>query len=255
MHFEMLTLFPRMFEAYPRESILGKALERGHISLGVTDIRDFAYDKHRVTDDTPYGGGAGMVMKAEPLVLAIESARQRFKGGRVLVTTPRGKTFSSATAQRLARESSLIIVCGRYEGIDERVFRYVDEEVSLGDFVLTGGELVGLCVLDAVARYRPGVLGNAASAAEESFEEGLLEFPQYTRPVDFRGDRVPSVLQAGDHRRIAAFRRLAALLATRARRPDLFAKLTLSKTDQKLLDQHDADEAGLRAGLKDESIL
>ncbi len=239
----MLTLFPRMFEGYPKESILGKALEKNLISLGVSDIRDFAHDRHRVTDDTPYGGGAGMVMKVDPLVLAIESARQRLEGGRVLVTTPRGKTFSSATAKRLAQETSLIIVCGRYEGIDERVFRHVDEEVSLGDFVLTGGELVGLCVLDAVSRYVPGVLGNAASAGEESFEAGLLEFPQYTRPVDFRGDIVPAVLQSGDHRRIAAFRRQAALLATRARRPDLFEKLTLSKADAKWLAEHDTDDS------------
>jgi len=232
---EILTLFPPMIRGYAGESILGKAVERGLLSLTVSDIRDFASGKHRVTDDTPYGGGAGMVMKVEPLVGAIEAARARLPGAPVLLMSPRGPRFDQAKARELAGKPGLVLVCGRYEGVDERALKYVDEEVSLGDFVLTGGELAALCVWDAVARLQPGVLGNAESAGSESFEGGLLEHPQYTRPVDFRGARVPDVLQGGDHARIARWRRWQALRLTEARRPDLFEQLRLTKDDQKLL--------------------
>jgi len=232
---EILTLFPPMIRGYAGESILGKALERGHLSLTVTDIREHAAGKHRVTDDTPYGGGAGMVMKVEPLALAIEAARARLPGAPVLLMSPRGPRFDQAKAKELAALPGVILVCGRYEGVDERALAYIDGELSIGDYVLTGGELAALVVLDAVARLQPGVLGNETSTASESFEEGLLEHPQYTRPPEFRGARVPEVLQSGDHARIARWRRWHALKLTESKRPDLFATLKLSKADQKLL--------------------
>lgn len=235
MIFEIVTLFPRMVEAPLRESILGKAIERGHIEVRVRDLRQHAHDKHQVTDDTPYGGGAGMVMKPEPLVEAIEAARESVPGARVVLLDPAGRRFDQAVAREYAALGRLVLVCGRYEGVDERVRAFVDEELSLGDFVLTGGELAALCVVDACARLVPGVLGNEQSAGSESFEQGLLDYPQYTRPPEFRGMRVPEVLLSGDHARIARWRRKQALLRTRDRRPDLFARLKLGEEDRKLL--------------------
>jgi tRNA (guanine37-N1)-methyltransferase len=232
---EILTLFPRMVTGYAAESILGKAVEKGLLAVTATDIRDFAAGKHRVTDDTPYGGGAGMVMKVEPLVGAIEAARARLPAAPVVLLSPRGTTFSQAKAHALAAKGSLILVCGRYEGVDERALSAIDEELSIGDYVLTGGELGALVVLDAVARLVPGVLGNAESARTESFESGLLEHPHYTRPPEWRGLEVPAVLQGGDHARIARWRRWKSLTLTRERRPDLLAKLELSKADRELL--------------------
>ena len=219
---EVLTLFPRMVAAPLEESILGKAREKGLLRVQVTDIRDFAEGRHRVTDDVPYGGGAGMVMKPEPLVAAIEAAKSRDPAARVVLMSPQGRRFDQEKAAELLALGRLILVCGRYEGVDERVMDWIDEELSLGDFVLTGGEFAALAVIDAVARLLPGVLGNAESAASESFTgEGLLEGPQYTRPPEFRGRRVPEVLLSGDHARIAAWRREQALERTRKRRPDL----------------------------------
>ncbi len=238
---EVLTLFPRMISGYAAESILGKAIERGFVSLTVTDIRDFAPGKHRVCDDSPYGGGAGMVMKAEPLVAAIEAAKARLPSAPVLLMSPRGETFGQPRAHALAKQGELILVCGRYEGVDERALKAIDGELSLGDFVLTGGELAALCVFDAVARLVPGVLGNAESAQTESFESGLLEHPHYTRPPEFRGDTVPAALQSGDHARIEKWRRFKSLQLTKARRPDLYAKVTLSKGDLKLLAKKEED--------------
>lgn len=229
---EVLTLFPRLCAAPLEESILGKAREKGLLRVRVTDIREYADGKHRVTDDVPYGGGAGMVMKPEPLVAAIEAARAREPQARVILMSPQGRRFTQTVAQELSRAQSLILVCGRYEGVDERVLEWVDEELSLGDFVLTGGELAALAVIDAVARLMPGVLGNADSAQYESFTgEGLLEGPQYTRPPEFRGRRVPEILLSGDHARIAAWRHDQASLRTQARRPDLLGKhLTKAET-------------------------
>lgn len=232
---EILTLFPRMISGYAAESILGKAVEKGLLQVTATDVRDFAPGKHRVTDDAPYGGGAGMVMKVEPLVGAIEAAKARLPGAPVILLSPRGPTFTQAKAHALAAQGAMILACGRYEGVDERALTAIDEELSLGDYVLTGGELGALVVLDAVARLVPGVLGNAESAQTESFESGLLEHPHYTRPPEWRGLGVPAVLQGGDHARIARWRRWKALVLTRERRPDLFAKLELSKADLKLL--------------------
>jgi tRNA (guanine37-N1)-methyltransferase len=238
---EILTLFPRMVAGYLGESILGKAQEAGLLEVGVTDVREFTSGKHRVADDAPYGGGAGMVMKPEPLVLAIEAARARRPGARVVLASPRGRRLDQALARELAGEGRLILVCGRYEGVDERVLGAVDSEVSLGDFVLTGGELAALCIVDAAARFVPGVLGNEASAAAESFagESGLLEHPHYTRPPEWRGMKVPEVLLSGDHRRIERWRRREALRVTRERRPDLFAKARLTDDDIRLIDAGD----------------
>jgi len=235
---EILTLFPRMCEGYLAESILGKAREGGLLEARVTDVREYAEGRHRVTDDAPYGGGAGMVMKPEPLTAAIEAARARLPGAIAVLTSPRGARLDQALARRLSDHGRLILVCGRYEGVDERVMQAIDMEVSVGDFVLTGGELAALCVVDAAARLVPGVLGNDASAGAESFAggEGLLEHPHYTRPPEFRGMRVPEVLLSGDHRRIERWRRRESLRATRGRRPDLFARLLLSETDLRLID-------------------
>lgn len=238
---ELLTLFPEAVSGYLGASILGKAQEKGLLQVTLTHIRDFAEGKHRVTDDTPYGGGAGMVMKPEPLVAALEAARARNPAARVLLMSPRGPTLNQELARQLARLPGLVLVCGRYEGVDERVLPFVDGELSLGDFVLTGGEVAALAVVDAVVRLVPGVLGNEASSVSESFEEGLLEHPHYTRPPVFRGVPVPAVLQSGDHARIARWRRWHSLQLTRQRRPDLFARLQLSPADLKLLRQREEE--------------
>ncbi len=240
---EVLTLFPRLIAVPLAESILGKAQEKGLLRARVTDIRDFAEGRHHVTDDSPYGGGAGMVMKPEPLVAAIEAARARAPGARVILLSPQGARFDQRKAAELARRTELIFVCGRYEGVDERILGFIDEELSLGDFVLTGGELAALSVIDAVARLVPGVLGNDQSAIHETFADDaspLLEGPHYTRPPEFRGLKVPAALLSGDHARIARWRRQQALVRTRARRPDLFGKLDLTPLDQVLL-QEDLD--------------
>jgi tRNA (guanine37-N1)-methyltransferase len=258
MLIDVLTLFPRLLSSPLEESILGKAIQRGLLRVRPLDVRDFAEGKHRVTDDLPYGGGAGMVMKPEPLTLALERSRRDLEAEtgvrpRTILLSPQGVPFTQAAAQRLAGLPGLTLVCGRYEGVDERVLAEVDEELSLGDFVLTGGELAALCVIDAVARLLPGVLGNAESARTESFAgeagpgssgagaaesrpgELLLEGPQYTRPPEFRGRSVPPVLLSGDHARIARWRRRQALLRTRERRPELFRALQLSQEDRVLL--------------------
>jgi tRNA (guanine37-N1)-methyltransferase len=238
---EILTLFPRACAGYLGESILGKAREAGLLEVTVTDLREYAAGKHRVTDDAPYGGGAGMVMKVEPVVLAIEAARARLPGGRVVLASPRGVRLDQRVARGLAEHGRIILVCGRYEGVDERVRSAVDTEVSLGDFVLTGGELAALCIVDAAARLVPGVLGNEESAGAESFagDAALLEHPHYTRPPEWRGQKVPEVLLSGDHRRIERWRRREALRATRERRPDLFARVRLTEDDIRLLDAGD----------------
>lgn len=233
---EVLTLFPAMVTGYATESILGRAQDKGLLRIRARDIRAYAEGKHRVTDDAPYGGGAGMVMKVEPLTAAIEASLAELPTARVILLTPRGAPFIQSRARALASEGRpLVLVCGRYEGVDERVMGKVEEEISLGDFVLTGGELAALCVVDAVARLVPGVLGNAGSSVAESFEDGLLEYPHYSRPPVFRELGVPEILQCGDHARVARWRRWHALRLTRERRPDLFARLELGKADLKLL--------------------
>jgi tRNA (guanine37-N1)-methyltransferase len=226
IHFEVITIFPEMFASFLEGSLLGKAIAAGLVTVSFTDPRDFAHDKHRSVDDAPYGGGVGMVMKAPPLVEAIEAAiAARGPAHRVLLT-PAGRPFTQAVAAELAARPRVILVCGRYEGIDDRVRALaIDEELSLGDFVLSGGEPAAMTIIDAVARLIPGVLGDLASTEEESFgPEGLLEHPQYTRPPEYRGLSVPEVLLSGDHAKIRRWRRAEAEARTRARRPDLVKK-------------------------------
>jgi tRNA (guanine37-N1)-methyltransferase len=222
--FTVITLFAGMFESPLAHSILKRAREKHLIDVRFVDPREFTSDKHRTVDDTPYGGGQGMVMKPEPLVAAIEAAKKNLKRPRVILLSPQGRLFDQAEAARLARDEEIVLVCGRYEGVDERVKAFVDEELSVGDYTLSGGELPALVVIDAVARLVPGVLGNAQSPEEDSFSDGLLEYPQYTRPEEFRDMRVPEVLISGDHEKIRRWRAEASANLTRERRPDLFAK-------------------------------
>ena len=229
-HFTVVTIFPRMLDSPLSHSILKKAQDKRLISVSLVDPRDYATDRHHMTDDYPYGGGQGMVMKPEPLVHAIEASRQRSPNARVVMLSPRGKSFNQRIAARLAKEEGIVLVCGRYEGVDERVASFVDEELSLGDYTLTGGEPAALVVIDAVSRLISGVLGNQASAVEESFTQGLLEYPQYTRPEEFRGMKVPAILLSGDHERIREWRRQQSLTLTRERRPDLLAKTPAPQT-------------------------
>ncbi|MFB3884674.1 MAG: tRNA (guanosine(37)-N1)-methyltransferase TrmD [Thermodesulfobacteriota bacterium] len=238
MKFDILTLFPGMFSSPLRESILGKAIEKGLIQIRTVNIRDFAFDKHQVVDDTPYGGGQGMVMKVEPLARAIEHVKAQAPSAWTIYLTPQGKPFNHEKALALSCKSHLILLCGRYEGIDERVRElFVDEEISIGDYVLTGGELAAMVVIDAVSRLLPGVLGSDRSAEEDSFFNFLLEYPQYTRPFDFRGSSVPEVLLSGNHSAISLWRRRQALKRTLERRPDLLAKADLSSEDKELLEE------------------
>lgn len=235
---DIVTLFPRMLEVPLSESILGRACQSGLLEVHARDLRAYGEGRHRLTDDTPYGGGAGMLMKPGPIVSAIEDAKASLADAgavRVVLMDPQGKRFDQAEAVRLSGYDALVFVCGRYEGVDERVRPYVDETLSVGDFVLTGGEFAALCVIDAVARLRPGVLGNTTSATTESFADGLLEGPQYTRPVDFRGQRVPDVLLSGDHAKVDLWRHRKALERTLNIRPDVLDARLLGERDRALL--------------------
>jgi len=235
MRFHILTLFPELFSSVLSATMLQKGQERGALEFLLHNIRDFTTDKHHVTDDTPYGGGDGMVMKPEPLVAALEALDTTDPRAWRILLSPQGQCFTHARAIELAARTDIALVCGRYEGVDERVRAFVDEELSVGDFVLSGGEVAALVVIDAVSRLVPGVLGGENSAAIESFSDGLLEFPQYTRPPVFRGVHVPAVLLSGDHRGIAQWRRREALRRTFERRPDLLAHATLSDEDRAFL--------------------
>lgn len=235
MKFKVLTLFPDMFQSPFADSIIGKAVDKGLIEISSHYLRDWAEGRHKVTDDSPYGGGDGMVIKPEPVDRALEALKADAPGARVLLMSPQGRRFSQADAERLSREEALIFVCGRYEGFDERVRTLVDEELSIGDFVLTGGELAAMVIIDATARLVPGVLGNAGSAQGDSFSDGLLEFPHYTRPVEFKGMRVPDVLLSGNHALIDRWRRREQLRRTLQRRPDLLDSAPLSADDRKVL--------------------
>jgi tRNA (guanine37-N1)-methyltransferase len=223
MKFHILTLFPGMFPAFLSSSIIGRAVENGLLSVELHNIRDYAMDRHKTVDDAPYGGGAGMVMKVEPLAGAIDHVKVLAPAARLLLTSPRGVRFDQKLAADFAAGGDIIIICGRYEGIDERVTElYQADEISLGDFVMTGGEVAAMAIIDTVARLLPGVLGSAESAADDSFTAGLLEYPQYTRPPDFRGLQVPEVLLSGNHAEIAKWRRRQSLQRTLEVRPDLF---------------------------------
>jgi tRNA (guanine37-N1)-methyltransferase len=245
MRFEVITLFPELFAPFLQKGLIGKAHESGLITITCTSPREFAKNKHKSVDDAPYGGGSGMVMMPGPVLEALESREQEGRTHRVLLS-PQGKPFDQAAARRLAGYPSVSLICGRYEGIDERVCEAVDEHISLGDFVMTGGEVAALAVIDASARLLPGVLGNQASTEDESHAAGLLEYPQYTRPPEFRGSAVPEVLLSGDHAAIARYRRRESLRRTRALRPDLFAAHTLDDADRKLLLELDAEASAAK---------
>jgi len=238
MRFDILTLFPAMFSSPFQQSIPAKAIEKGLIEVRTVNIREFAMDKHQVVDDAPYGGGQGMVMKVEPIARAIEQIKWGNPSARTIYLTPEGKRFDQETARELSSRSHLILLCGRYEGVDERVRDLlVDEEISIGDYVLTGGELAAMVLIDAVSRLLPGVLGSDRSAEEDSFIGSLLEYPQYTRPPSFRGYEVPEVLLSGNHQAISVWRRREALRRTMMRRPDLLSQASLSEEDRRILEE------------------
>lgn len=222
MRIDFVTLFPDMFPSVMDASMMARAQEKGLVSWGCVNPRDFTEDKHHKVDDRPFGGGPGMLMMAEPLEKAIKSVKK--KDAKVIFLSPQGKTFNDKTALRFSREKHLILVCGHYEGVDERVAELFDEEISVGDYVLTGGELPAMLVADAVARLVPGVLKKEDAAVSESFTDGLLDFPQYTRPRVWKGREVPEVLFSGDHAKIAQWRRDAAAKATKRKRPDLIER-------------------------------
>jgi tRNA (guanine37-N1)-methyltransferase len=239
MRFDVFTLLPEVFPTYLDSSILYRARQRGLIDVKIHNIRDWAIDRHHVTDDLPYGGGGGMVMKVEPIFAALESVLETPPACPVILLTPQGRVFDQRMAEELSHQPHLAMICGRYEGIDERIREHlVSTEISIGDFVLTGGELPALILIDALARLLPGVLGDPDGAADDSHATGLLEYPHYTRPPEYRGWQVPDVLLSGDHARIARWRREQSLLRTRQRRPDLLEKATLSEKDQKFIQQH-----------------
>lgn len=248
MRMQVVTLFPDMVKVVAGFGVVGRAVERGVLALDCVNPRTFAVDAHRTVDDRPYGGGPGMVMKYEPVAAAVDAAQAAVPDGApVVCLTPQGRVFDQACAARLAGMPGLVLLAGRYEGIDERlVASKVDEELSLGDFVLSGGEIAAMAVIDAVARLLPGVLGDDQSAAQDSFVGGLLDYPHYTRPEEIDGQRVPEVLLSGDHARIAAWRNKQALGRTYLRRPDLIEKLDLTAEQRVLLDEY-LEELGKQA--------
>jgi tRNA (guanine37-N1)-methyltransferase len=247
MKITVFTIFPELVEAACRPSILGDAIERGILSVKAVDPRSFTTDRHRKVDDVPFGGGAGMVMMAQPLAAALDAARseETKASPRVVFLSPAGRVFGQAMAEEFAREESLFLVCGRYKGIDDRVLcEYATDEVSIGDYVLSGGELPALVVIDAVMRLLPGALGDPASAEEDSIQSGLIEAPQYTRPRTFRGREVPEVLISGHHERIRRWKRREALARTLSRRPDLLDRASLTDEDRKILEELRAEARG-----------
>jgi len=258
MQFEVFTLLPEVFPPYLESSILQRARQRGLIDVRLHNIRDYTHDKHHVTDDTPYGGGGGMVMKPEPVFEALESVlgiaspptqpvpfdqtpsarTSQGKAVPVILLTPQGRVFTQRVAEEFVRYERIALLCGRYEGVDERIREHlVTQEISIGDYVLTGGELPALMIIDAVARLLPGVLGDPTGAADDSHSMGLLEYPHYTRPPEFRGWKVPEVLLSGDHAKIDKWRREQALIRTFIRRPDILEKADLSKEDKKIIER------------------
>ena len=235
MRFHILTLFPELFTSVLSATMLQKGQERGALQFALHNIRDYATDKHRVTDDAPYGGGQGMVMKPEPVVAALEALGSGPARPWRILLSPQGQPLTQARAAALATRDQLVLVCGRYEGVDERVRAFVDQELSVGDFILSGGEVAALVVIDAVSRLVPGVLGCSDSATIESFSEGLLEYPQYTRPPEFRALQVPEILLSGDHAAIARWRRQEAQRRTFERRPDLLERAAMNAADRAFL--------------------
>ena len=240
MQIDVLTIFPEMFAPVLGASLLKRAQEHGHLSIRVHDVRDYTHDRHHSVDDRPYGGGPGMVMRVEPIVEALEAIRARACGAhngsavcRTVLMSPQGEPLSTPLARELASVGHLLVICGHYEGVDERIREaFVDRTVSIGDYVLTGGELPAMVLIDAAARYIPGVIGHEQATEEESFSAGLLEYPQYTRPPVFRGMAVPDVLLSGDHERIAEWRKLQSVARTLAARPDLMSERARPKTER-----------------------
>ncbi|HOV91379.1 MAG TPA: tRNA (guanosine(37)-N1)-methyltransferase TrmD [Syntrophorhabdaceae bacterium] len=232
MIFSILTLFPRIFDSPLKESILKKATDNGIIRFNMVNIRDFAEDTHRTCDDTPYGGGPGMIMKIEPIYKAMGHVEKEFGRPHYILLTPQGRVFSQYTAKRLSKKAHLCFICGRYEGIDERIVEFVDEEISIGDYILSSGEITALVLIDSIARLIPGVLGNTDSTITESLEESLLEYPQYTRPEIFMDMEVPKVLLSGNHDEIRRWRRKESIRKTIVRRPDLMERFNPSKEDE-----------------------
>jgi tRNA (guanine37-N1)-methyltransferase len=237
VRFDIVTIFPRMFEAPLGEGVVGRAIESGIVDVVVHDLREFTTDLHRSVDDVPFGGGPGMVLKPEPLFRAVERIGEtRGRPGAVLLTSPQGRRFAQAEAQRLQALGHVVILCGRYEGVDDRVRQHLaTEEISIGDYVLSGGELAALVIVDAVARLVPGVVGDAGSVAADSFARGLLDYPHFTRPAEFRGWTVPEVLVSGHHARIENWRRREALRRTLRSRPDLLADAALDDDERRLV--------------------
>ena len=226
LRFDIVSIFPGMFESPFGDSIIHRAREKGLLEIRIHDLRDFTLNKHRKVDDTPFGGGVGMIMNVEPIARALEAIKKEVPKARTILLSPGGKPFNQKKANQFAHQESLILICGRYEGVDERVrLHFVDEEVSIGDYILTGGEIPAMVLVETVSRLIPGVLGDSESIVEESFAGGVLKYPQYTRPRDFKGFKVPDVLVSGDHKKIRAWQKAEALKKTESVRPDLFAKI------------------------------
>lgn len=221
MKIQIITLFPEMFNEVLKTSMLWKAQDKKLVEYKLINLRDFGLGSRKTVDDTPYGGGAGMVLKPEPIFAAVKAAKKKNLKAKVIVLTPSGKTYTQQTATKLAKLTGIILICGRYEGFDERILKLADYQISIGDFVLTGGELPAMVIVDSVVRLLPGVLGSEESAADETFQNGLLEYPQYTRPAEFKGMKVPQILQNGNHGEIASWRKSESLKKTRRNRPDL----------------------------------
>ncbi len=246
MHFDVFSVFPEVMQTYLQASVLGKAQSAGHVSILLHQLRDYASDRHRTTDDEPYGGGGGMVMKPEPVFTAVESVLGEALGSvPVILLTPQGRVFDQKLAAEMVEHPRLALICGRYEGVDERIRQHLaTDEISIGDYVLTGGELPALILIDAITRLIPGVLGDENATAHDLHAHGLLEYPHYTRPAAYRGWEVPAVLTSGDHARIKAWRHQQSLRRTKSRRPDLLEGAELSPEDQRVVDEATHDEEG-----------
>ena len=235
MDFRILTIFPEIFDSFLSHGIIRRAIEAKIISVNTMDIRDFASGKHRITDDRPYGGGAGMVMKPEPLARAIAEAKKIIPGGRTILLSPQGRPFKQSVASEFSKLDGLIFICGRYEGVDERIYKYIDDEISIGDYVLTGGEPAAMIIIDAVTRLLPGALGGEDSAEKDSFTDYLLEHAHYTRPPVFEEEAVPDILLSGNHGAIADWRMESSLIRTLLKRPDLLDGKMLGNREKKIL--------------------
>jgi len=237
MRFDVVTIFPEIFRGVFEFGIVRRAVERGLIQIGIHDLRDFTFDRHRQVDDRPFGGGAGMVMKPEPLLRAIEALSHGKPDCRTVLLTPQGRLLTQQVAEEFAARPNVVLICGRYEGVDERVAEHVDDQLSIGDYVLSGGEIAAMVVVDAVTRLLPGALGCDESSERESFSDGLLDYPQYTRPVEYRGLKAPEVLLSGNHAEIERWRRRNALKKTMDQRPDLLAARSISESERLELEE------------------